>query len=172
MPASTHVPYLSPTTYHLQPKFGYTLIELMIAISIIGVLVTFGLSAYGRAQESQLVKAGAETILEALSAAQKEAITGTRDCAGEYLGQEVIANGSTIGYRALCKGGDVGSTKTHSIGANTFAASYTLTFRPLNQGVDLGGAGTTLNLDFVSPQSKTYRTEVSITGTIRYLGKQ
>lgn len=172
MPTRSRVPNLSPKTCNQKPKLGYTLIELMIAISIIVVLVTFGISAYARAQDSQLVKSGAETILEALSAAQKEATTGTRDCTGEYLGQEVTASGNTIQYRALCKGGEVGTAKSHSIGANTFASTYTFTFRPLNQGVDLGGAGTALTLDFTSPKNQTYRTEIAITGTIRYLGKQ
>lgn len=172
MPTRFRVPQLSPKTCNLKPKLGYTLVELMIAIAIIGLLVTFGISAYARAQEAQLVKSGAETVLEALTAAQKEATAGTRDCTGEYLGQEVTASGNTIQYRALCKGGEVGTAKAHTIGANTFAATYTFTFRPLNQGVDLGGAGTTLTLDFVSPQNQTYRTEVARTGTIHYLGKQ
>ena len=149
-------------------KTGYTLIELMIVITITAVMVAFGIGGYTRAQKNQNTKAATETILTVLSEAQKQASTGGSDCSGQYLGQQIVLQSSTITTTALCTGTN-GTAQIVSLVGLTFTSSHTLTFKPLNQGLDLTG-GTTENIDY-SNNTDTYRIEVMRSGSIQNIGK-
>lgn len=150
-------------------RAGYTLVELLITITISTILITIGVSAYRRAADLQQIRFATETILNTLSSAQKAATTGIADCSGPYLGEQIsyTANGSTLTLTATCLGGE-GSSKTFSIEPLTFANTGTLTFRPLNQGVNTG-ASDTHYIDYATTD-RTHRIEVSRSGTITPLG--
>jgi prepilin-type N-terminal cleavage/methylation domain-containing protein len=149
-------------------KTGYTLIELMIVITITALLVAFGIGGYTRAQKNQNNKAATEVILTALTEAQKKASTGGSDCNGEYLGQQVQLQSSTITTTALCQSNN-GTPKSVAIIGLTFTSSHTVTFKPLNQGATLS-AGSTENIDY-SNSTDTYRIEVTSSGNIQNRGK-
>ncbi len=149
-------------------KTGYTLVELMVTVTIITLLTSFGISAYGKAQSSQATRAATEIIMATLSEAQKKASSGTNDCSGGvYGGQLVTLTGSTITLDPVCGSG--GTAKNISVSGVTFSGSYSFTFRPLNQGVILTGGNT--NIDYSTSQG-TYRIQVMPTGSIVNKGKQ
>ncbi|GAB4027065.1 MAG: hypothetical protein Fur0011_4240 [Candidatus Microgenomates bacterium] len=162
---------LSP--FNLRSKHGYTLIELLITITITTILVTIGVTAYGRAAEIQAIKSDTEKIIEIITSAQKAATSGKNDCTntfGPYLGERLTTNvgSKSIIITSTCLNGD-GATRSFDLNSFTFATSNTLVFRPLNQGIDTGSTNNQ-KLDFTNG-NKTYRIEVERSGTIKSLGK-
>lgn len=152
-------------------KTGYTLVELMVTVTIIVFLTSFGISAYGKAQTSQATKTATETILSALSEAQKKASTGTSDCGAgvEYFGQKIVFQNSNIALRSTCSTGDSAIIKNISVPGVTFTATSTFIFRPLSQGVILSGGNTNISY---SAGSSTYLIQVMPSGSIVNQGKQ
>lgn len=154
-------------------KSGYTLIELLITVTITTILVTIGVTAYGRAAEIQAIKSDTEKIIEVITSAQKAATSGKADCtdtSGPYLGERLATSvgSQTISITSTCKNGD-GTVRNTDLNTFTFASANTIIFRPLNQGVDTG-ATSTQYVDFTNGSS-TYRIQVDRSGTIKSLGK-
>ena len=152
---------------------GYTLIELLITVTITTILITIGVTAYGRAAEIQAIKSDSEAILGLLTSAQKAATSGKADCVnlyGQYLGETLAtsSNSQTITITSTCKNGS-GAVETYTLSRFSAVASNSILFRPLNQGIDTG-ASSSLNLDFTI-NSDTYRFLVEQSGTIKSLGK-
>lgn len=156
---------------------GYTLIELMLVIAIVGVLVSFGISAYTRAQARQQGVAAGETILALLNENQKLAGIGNKDCSGKYLGQQVtFALPNNLESRSRCDdAGSIvyGATKTTTIPGVTFDTSESIIFNPLALGIDLGsGSAGPLLFTYHTPLNLTYTIRLETSGTIEYLGAQ
>ena len=149
-------------------KRGYTLVELLIIITIIAVLITFGLSAFTKAKERQLVQQSKELILSVLQNAQKSAYVGDKDCLGSLDGIQLTFSGNRITSQALCSGGEVGTAQVTEISGLTFTTSPPILFKPLEQGVDLG-AGSSAQIDYTI-SGLTYRFTVLPPGIIRYEG--
>ncbi len=156
----------------MKRRFGYTILELMITLSIVAVLVGFGISAYASARDRQVGQSAAETILDLLKNDQQDAIVGKKDCNDTFLGIEVktTANTSTMTSQSLCQG-NVGTKTTTTITGITFTNSLDITFLPLSGGIDLGG-GTLSTVNFTSAIALKYAISVNSTGVMRYLGIQ
>jgi prepilin-type N-terminal cleavage/methylation domain-containing protein len=153
-------------------KNGFTLIELMIAITIISVLVSLGLSAYGKARERQIGVAAGETIISILQENQSIASTGKKDCEGKYLGQEVvISTPNTITARSTCEGND-GPVKTTNIPGITIETGTTLIFSPLSKGIEISSGGALFTLSYASSANLDYQIQITTAGTVEYLGVQ
>lgn len=152
-------------------KPAFTLIELMIVISIITVLVGFGVSAYGKARDRQVGQAAGEQIMSILSSNQKQANIGDKNCAGKFTGQRVIFDTTnTITSTSLCEGGVIGSpVATTSIDGIDFVSSTTLVFNPLSGGVTLSTDPLTISY---TTSTGTYSLKVNSSGTIENLGLQ
>lgn len=150
-----------------QPR-GFTIVELLIIISIISVLVLFGFSAFTKAQERQQVQQAKEQIYTILQGAQKAAYVGDKDCSGTLLGIDVTFSGSDIRTRALCSGGN-GALVTSTVANVTFTNNPQIEFNPLSQGVNLGAAASR-NLNYTL-NGVNYRFTIYSTGTITYIGQ-
>lgn len=154
-------------------KPAYTLIELLIIISITGLLITFGASGYSAAARRQAVKSASETILSVLQDAQKNAIVGKKTCADALIGYEVIyTNGSSaLSVTDRCQGGG-GATKVIAIDKIVFVGGDTIIFHPLGQGISFSGGGSSTNLVFRHlDDGHNYQFTLDRTGTINYLGQ-
>lgn len=152
-------------------KTGFTLIELMITITIIGILVGFGISAYGKARDRQIGQAAGEKIVSILQENQTIASIGKKDCNDKYLGQQVILTPpNTLQTRSICEGGVMGSPTSTPIDGITSLTSATIIFNPLSRGINLGAP--TLNIDFVGASGLTYRIFLTSSGTIENQGVQ
>jgi len=153
-----------------QTKHGYTLVELLIVITLTALLITAGISAYSKAADIQASKSATETILTTLTSAQKAATSGKNDCTGAYLGEIITttSGSSAMTITSSCQGGG-GVTREVSLNTFTFATTTNITFRPLNQGVDTGLADFQY-LDYTN-SSETYRIQIDRTGAIKPQGK-
>lgn len=148
-------------------KNGFTLIELMIAISITSVLVTFGVSAYGKARERQIGQNAHEIILSTLNSNQTIAQIGKKDCTGKFIGQVVeFATPNLISFYSVCESGPGATTTLPPIDNITFGSSQTVTFNPLSLGIDLGGGLNEQILSFTSVYGLTYQIKLTSSGTI------
>lgn len=161
------------STPNLHSRRGYTLIELLIVITITTILVTLGVTAYGRAAEIQAIKSDTEKIMEIIVSAQKAGTSGKADCTdsyGPYLGERLTTSigSKNINLTSTCQNGN-GNLRTLTLSSFTFATANTLVFRPLNQGVDTG-ISNTQNIDFTNGNS-TYRIQIERSGNIKSLGK-
>ncbi len=152
-------------------RAGYTLVELLITMTITLTLLTFGLSAYRQMQMSQQVTAAESSIIGALTAAEKRATVGDKDCTGGLLGIQVTtaAGAGTMTTQAICQA-NVGTATQTNVANIAFTTGSVLTFQPLAQGVNFTGADP-LNIDYMIGVAK-YRVSVSKSGTILYGGKQ
>lgn len=153
---------------------GYTLVELLIITTIVGILITVGASAYSRARKRQDVKAATDTLTTTLARAQKMSIIGDKDCSGALSGFRVTttAGGNSTTTTAVCEGGD-GTPKVETVSGVSIASSTNILFRPLGQGVYLGGASEGyLDFNLTSDPNTTYRLSIHQSGTIRNEGKQ
>lgn len=156
----------------MKAKSAYTLIELMVVISIVAILVSFGISAYTKAQSRQIGQTASEQILSILGENQTSASIGKKDCSGQYLGQEVVITPpNTFTSRSLCEGNQ-GSPTIATIPGITIASGATLIFDSLGHGINLGVVGDELLLNYTGPTSLSYRIRLTSTGTIEYQGIQ
>lgn len=150
-------------------KLGYTLVELMIVVSIVGILVSMGASAYGRAREKQISEAAGEQIITILQENQTSSGIGKKDCDGKFKGQEIVLTSSNkIMATSICESSR-GTTSEHAISGITWSSNESFVFSPLSLGIDFGGA-TNMTIAYTGPNNLTYHIELTSSGTIKYLG--
>lgn len=152
---------------------GYTLIELLISISIMTLLVVSGTSAYYRSQQRHATRAETDELISILENTQKQANIGTRSnsCTGEFLGYQVVitTDSSSINITPRCQiASDPTTTTTFSY--LTFSSDYSLTFLPLAYGINLGPNTSSLNLEYSDNLSNTHQILLNKSGSIEYLG--
>lgn len=148
---------------------AYTLVEMMIVISIVAVLLGFGLSAYGQARQRQIGQTASEQIISLLQESQTLASIGSKDCSGKYIGQQVTLSGSTLTTQALCETSSGAQTAT-VISGITFDSSLTLIFNSLTRGITLEAGAPSQTITFTTTSQLTYQIFLSSTGTIQYQG--
>ena len=154
-------------------KNGYTLIELMIAMTIISIVVSMGISAYGRAQDKQIGQSAAEQIVSVLKENQTIASIGAKDCTGKFVGQQVsiIADTNELSAKSLCDTNPPdGAIVTTSIPGILFTSSYTIIFNPLSLGAAL--TSNPLQIAFKNVTGTIYSIRIHSSGTIENLGIQ
>lgn len=150
-------------------KKGYTLIEILIVVAIVGILVSFGFSAFSKAQERQLIQDAQERIFSSLQAAQKSAYVGEKECTGALIGIIVTVAANSVSTQAQCEGGsDAAQVETFS--NLTFVTTPTFTFQPLEGGVSFSAPGATSSDIDYNISGKTYRFTVVSSGIISYQG--
>ena len=156
----------------MKTKSGYTLIELMIVISITSILVGIGISAYTRAQRRQIGQAASEQILSILQESQKTANVGKKDCVGKFVGQDLtITAPNSLKVQSRCENGNLGNPVITTIPGITFASDYEITFNPLTYGIILN-AVSPLNITYSTTSDLTYIVQITNTGIMKYLGVQ
>lgn len=153
-------------------KQGYTLVELMIIVVIVGVLVSFGVSAYGKARDRQAGQAAVEQILSLMQENQTIASIGKIDCTEKFLGQQLtITSPNIFKQQSICEN-DPGLETTTTIPgiASISPSSAVLTFQPLSLGISLPTNPLVLNI--TGDNGVTYLVELTSAGTIEYKGMQ
>lgn len=153
---------------------GYTLIELMLVISIVSILVGFGVNSYIKAQARQIGQIASEKIISILQENQKIANIGSKDCTGKFVGQKVTLSESAITTTSVCMDltENEGVSKNIPIPGVVFTSPTTVIFKPLLFGIDLGVDGEELIIRYTSKNQLTYQIKLTTTGTIQYLGIQ
>lgn len=142
---------------------GFTLIELMVTVVIMGLLVGGGVAAYSGFNERQQVVTKGKEVMQFIRTAQKKASSGEKPsgCSDKLTAYKVeVVLPSEIQLLALCSGGS--SPETLSIDPLTFGANTDFSFLTV-------GGGTSLSADEiieVKNGSTTYQITISHAGSI------
>ena len=107
------------------PKFGFTLIEIMIAVVVGGILFSGGIAAYRSFGEKQAVKQAGNTFRINLKLFQQKALSGEKpvECLGSISGYRVsYVNESSYSLQVDCSVSDPGIS-TVSLGENVYFTS-------------------------------------------------
>lgn len=147
-------------------KKGFTLIELIVSVTIISILIASGLSAYSKAQQRQLTLAATDSLISNLENIRKNALIGNRPgCTGVFQGYLVTTTNNTgkLTSTAVCTTSS--SSITITIPNLTFVSTQSFTFKPLT-----GGSSLAVNLDYLDPGDVCHRLAVSSAGKIENLG--
>lgn len=122
---------------------GFTIIELLVVIVIIGLIVVIGAGRYREFSQRQVVVSAKRQIMADIRSAQSDAASGRKpaDCTGTLTGYAFsVTPPSTYRVYAVCAGGNV------TIKNGTAPAGITLSapsvnpviFYPVAQGNNLG----------------------------------
>lgn len=151
-------------------KKGFTLIELVISVAIMGMLVAGGIAAYRTFNTRQLVMSAGKEYVQLLRVAQKKAKSGEKPAGCTTLAGyrvSVVANGSRASTYALCDGGSVSILDNEKDFPSEviFSQNATLDFQVLFGGVVGYGTVTITNVTASSSYEIQITSEGSITGT-------
>lgn len=91
----------------VRTQLGFNLIEVMVALTVLGVLITLGAPSFSEWAQSQRIRASAEAILNGMQAARAEAIKQNLPI---VLGFEPPMSGWTICPAAVAAGAPCDST--------------------------------------------------------------
>lgn len=153
-------------------RAGFTLVEMLVTVSIMLILVGGGIANFVRFNERQLVQSNGKEVKSLIEAGRARARSGdTPDgCAG-LQGYRVtgLANSDVVNLEAVC-GNDDYVVSTHTLptrgaGASMsvrFASDTEVTFKLLHGGVE---GDTDINLVTV-PERYTYTFTINPAGNI------
>jgi len=120
-------------------KFSFTLIELLIVISIISILSTVGLAYYNKYGEEVKLKNSANQLADVLELAKKKAESSElfQPCS-DFLGYNVTVTTSYYLLRFNC-GGSYQTVQSYNFPTNITAVSGTdyFNFKPLGLGTNI-----------------------------------
>lgn len=145
---------------------GYTIVELLIIVTIIGILITFGFSSFVKSQDRQTVQQAKEELLSKLQTYQKAAYAGDKACGGALLDIKVTFTATSMTATAECSGSPATAVyDTVNFSNLTFTTFPTIYFRPLIQGTTTA----TTNIEYTISNTK-YRIAIEQPGIIKYVG--
>lgn len=118
---------------------GYTLVELLLVISFIALLASFGMAKYIQFNRRQIVVQAAQELKSNLRFAQDKALAGEKPtgCTGALSGHKLeFLNNRDYKIVAVC-GGDINVKTGLTLGSNVTKTSgpSSILFKVLAQGV-------------------------------------
>lgn len=82
-------------------KNGYTLIELLVSLAVVGILVGIGATSYRDFNEKQTVKGVAQNLKNDLRKVQNKVLAGEKDCRTSFCGGTVVGCGNDAAEKTL-----------------------------------------------------------------------
>lgn len=149
------------------PEFGFTIIELLVAMSITLLLAGGVVAAFNNFNDNQRVQQGAISLKSNLRLAQNKAISGDKPAGcGTLTNYTVTFAATSYSMQAVCDGAPTGSTATFSLPAG-------IAFSPTPASVAFtvltGRAGTSRTIT-ISGLYKSYNVQISPEGSISTSG--
>lgn len=118
---------------------GFSLIEILVVVSILGLTVGAGIAAYNRLNARSQLEAETNKVVAALRNWQKEADSGVgaRECAaiGQYRGILVNINSSSLAGRVDCTDNYVDLEQVDILNGVALSGLTSIWFQPLGKGV-------------------------------------
>jgi prepilin-type N-terminal cleavage/methylation domain-containing protein len=154
-------------------SLAFTLIEMMVAVAVMGILTAVGVVSYRQFNEKQKVVVAGKEVIALLRDSQKKAKSGDRpvECDSPYRvldGYKMIVYVSTsqVDIVAMCRGLDVVTNTVLLTNDTVFSAGGEYIFNVLSGGVE--GAGVISVTHQVLPIA--YEVEITESGAINDLG--
>lgn len=157
------------------PSSGFSFIELLIVMAVMGIFVIGGIAAYGRFNARQLVITAGKEMLVDLRQAQSKSLSNVKSVNGcqnsPLTGYQIDGTGSrytvTEVYSTACAtGGASYVVKTVNLPAGVqFQSAFRLTFTGLSGGVTLVGAAPSTTISFCNKNCQSGGLRYSITVT-------
>jgi prepilin-type N-terminal cleavage/methylation domain-containing protein len=125
----------------VKEEVGFTLVELLVTISIFTILFTIGVAKYNQFNRRQVVKQAALNLKTNLFSARNKALAGEKDCSGSLDGYEVTFSSDSYTFRAKC-GTNYGASKTVNLPGSVVINSSpdAIIFKVLGQGALIDGS--------------------------------
>lgn len=152
---------------------AFTLIEILIAISIAAILLGFGFAGFRQYSQRQVLFAAARAVKSDLRSLQEKALSGEKinPCAGKYLDGyrfDILPGNTQYNISQLC------SKVVYNIEDKSVASGFTITatqepilFKVLGQGTDIpSGTSSTITLTQTGT-TKSIQITVSAEGSIK-----
>jgi prepilin-type N-terminal cleavage/methylation domain-containing protein len=127
-------------------KNGYTLIEILVGLTIIGIIFGVGYVGFRDFSRRQLLQTASRMIKSDLRLAQSKALAGEKPNDARCTGTEVlnayefiIVDSDTYRVNAKCSGGDV-EIKVHELGSDDMtmtSATNPIIFKVLGHGTNI-----------------------------------
>lgn len=147
---------------------GFTLVELLIVSTIMGILFSVGLAGYNNFNRRRIVREAALELLNNLRFAQEKALNGEKPSGCSLLNGwklEFISGGYQI--KAACTNGEFGTKDfSFSSGVSKTSGPSSFLFKVLAHGVKDGGE------ILLSGFGKNYKVKVTKSGEISDEGFQ
>ena len=124
---------------------GFTLIEILVVISITGFLVVMGIASYNEFNRRQILDQAAKNVLNDLRFAQSKASMGNK---GKEDASECVSSDTLVGWKfeilsdtqyriyGVCGSKPIFGTKTVNLPSSLIISGSTILFKPLNLGID------------------------------------
>lgn len=151
---------------------GFTLIEMIITVSIMLVILGGSIAAFINFNDKQVVQATASEVKQVLKSARTKArVRDNTDQAGGCVlqGYKVETNGSSIETKLLCGPGKFSITEGQNRDTYQVPTGITVTAMDISFYTLLGSAEVTVpadNIIRINGGSKYYRFEIQGTGEI------
>ena len=125
--------------HHMDSNKGYTLVEIIVVIGIIGVLSGIGIAKFNTYNQQLILKNQAKKIVEVIELAKKKAVSGNlyQSCS-DFQGYRVVINASSFVLNFNC-GGVYETIQDYLMTSNvtTIIGTGNLDFLPLGVGTNL-----------------------------------
>lgn len=157
---------------------GFTLIELMVVITVAGILLVGGVAGYGKFNSRQLVINSGKEMLVNLRQAQSKALSNVKTVSGctssTLTGYRVAGSGSSYTvseiYTTNCAGGGSYVVKTMALpNGVTIRNAFSITFRGLSGGATVVGSNPIITFcaSGCTSGAQTYNIAVTSAGLIQ-----
>lgn len=127
--------------WQIANRVGYTLIELLVGISVIGIIFGIGFASYREFSRRQVLAQAASNLRSNLRLAQQKALAGEKPtgCTETLLGYTVSVTSSSYSVYADCTTQDPPAETRNFSGITVTTGTGTILFKILGQGTNLGG---------------------------------
>jgi prepilin-type N-terminal cleavage/methylation domain-containing protein len=131
--------------------FGFTLVEILIVISVLGILFSVGLVQYTKFNRQQILEQAVLELKTSLTNAQSKALSGKKECS-EGVFDGILVEFDTGNYSLYSSCGDgtdlelLSDTELPSEIRITESPEDGILFRPIAGGTDVSGVSTEITL--------------------------
>lgn len=144
-------------------RLGFTLIEILVSISIVSLLTGLTIAGYGTFNKKQTVKTAAYQLASNLRLAQQKAISGEKPsgCTGNLQSWQINITANNYSQVVVCINPDFSTTiNTTVFPTNVTSSTGTITFSAMTGSVTAGAGTYTITGNY---SGTTYSNTIEIT---------
>lgn len=144
--------------YSRQKRAGFTLVELLVVVGIIGILTAIGIASYNDFNQARAVEKAAQELKTNLRLAQSKAVNNEKPCDGVLDRWRVKRTSASSPYeytiRYKCEVGGFDDYKTITLENDLTLSNFTIDFYALGE---TNSSGTITVADADGNNSETIR---------------